>query len=295
MAIDSRLPIPTTRGWLPAAMIKPGDEVFTYQGKPTKVTLTQQYTPQECYKIWLKDGLTLVVDNKTGIPAYTKMTMKSLRAWDKHRSHPRRNATIYPQSPHRIMTFEAGRCRVPVAQPLRPQALPLIVEPHKFGAWIMTTKSVRERQTDITRELIERFGKIPNDIPEEYLLASFQQRVELLKGILSKRPRAFDPKRTQFGIGTNDVTLARQIQNLVESLSSRTSIRFNKRHGTYKVMFRSFLNLTPDQIPPKNTLEMEYRQITKVALVEPRECTYIKTEDPNNTIVVSEGFLTVSL
>lgn len=295
MGIDSRLPIPTTRGWLPAAMIKAGDEVFTYQGKPTKVTLTQQYIPETTYKIWLKDGLTLVVDNKTGIPAYTKMTMKSLRTWSKHRSHPRRNAKVLPQSPHRIMTFEAGRCRVPVAQPLRPQDLPLIVDPHTFGAWIMTTKSVRERDTEVTRDLIERFGKIPNDIPEEYLLASFEQRVSLLKGILSMRPRAFDPKRTQFGIGTNDVTLARQIQNLVESLSSRTSIRFNKRHGTYRVMFRSFLNLVPGQLPPKNPLEMEYRQITKVAPVVPRECTYIKTEDPNNTIVVSEGFLTVSL
>lgn len=295
MGIDSRLPIPTTRGWLPAGMIKAGDEVFTYQGKPTRVTLAQQYTPQQCYKLWLKDGLTLVVDNKTGIPAYTRSTMKSLRAWDKHRSHPRRNATVSPQSPERIMTFEAGRCRVPVAQPLRPDPLPLIVDPYTFGAWLMTAESVRERQGEITRELVERFGKIPKDIPEEYLLASFEQRVQLLRGILSKRPRAFDPTRTQFGIGTNDVTLARQIQNLVESLSSRTSIRFNKRHGTYKVMFRSFLNLVPGQLPPKNSLEMEYRQITKVALADPRECTYIKTEDPDNTIVVSEGFLTVSL
>ena len=276
-------------------MVKAGDEVFTYQGKPTKVTLTQQYNPPECYKIWLKDGLTLVVDNRTGIPAYTKTNMKSLRAWDKHRSHPRRNATVSPHSPHRIMVFEAGRCRVPVAQPLRPEHLPLIVDPYTFGAWLMTAKSVRERQTEITRDLIERFGKIPENIPEEYLMASFEQRVALLRGILSKRPKAFDPKRTQFGIGTNDVTLVRQLQNLVESLSSRTSIRFNKRHGTYKLMFRSFLNLVPGQLPPKNSLEMEYRQITKVAITEPRECTYIKTEDPDNTIVVSEGFLTVSL
>lgn len=295
MGIDSRLPIPTTRGWLPAAMIKPGDEVFSYTGKPTKVTLTQQYTPEAAYKIWLKDGLTLVVDNKTGIPAYNRMTMRSLRKWDKNREHPRRNPTITPQSPQRIMTFEAGKCRVPVAQPLRPQPLPLIVEPYKFGAWLMTAESVRERDTEVTRELVERFGKIPKDIPEEYLLAGFEQRVQLLRGILSKRPRAFNKSRTQFGIGTNDVTLARQIQNLVESLSSRTNIQFNKKHGSYKVMFRSFLYLTHNQIPPKNTLEMEYRQITKVALVEPRECTYIKTEDSNNTILVSEGFLTVSL
>jgi hypothetical protein len=295
MGVDSRLPIPTTRGWLPAAMIKAGDEVFTYQGKPTRVTLTQQYQPQECYKIWLKDGLTLVVDNKTGIPAYTKMTMKSLRAWDKHRSHPRRGAKVTPQGAQRIMNFEAGKCRVPVAQPIKPVALPLIVDPYTFGAWIMTSKSVRERQTEITRELVERFGKIPESIPEEYLMASFEQRVALLRGILSKRPRAFNLERTQFGIGTNDVTLARQIQNLVESLSSRTSIRYNKRHGTYRVMFRSFLNLVPGQTPPKNSLEMEYRQITKVAPAEPRECTYIKTEDPDNTFVVSEGFLIVSL
>jgi len=295
MGIDSRLPIPTTRGWVPANMIRAGDEVFSYTGKPAKVTLTQQYTPEACYKIWLKDGLTLVVDNRTGIPAYTNKSIITLRRWSKNRAHPRRDAKITPQSPERIMNFEEGRCRVPVSQPLRPNTLPLVVDPHKFGAWIMTTKSVRERDTEVTRELVERFGKIPTDIPEEYLLAGFQQRIDLLKGILSKRQKAFNVERTQFSIGTTDLQLARQIQNLVESLACQASFTYNTKNRTHYVKFRTFLNLVPGQLPPKNPLELEFRRIVKVAEAPPRECTYIKTEDPDNTIVVSEGFLIVSL
>lgn len=295
MGIDSRLPIPTTRGWIPAGMIKAGDEVFSYTGKPTKVTLTQQYTPEEAYKLWLKDGLTLVVDNRTGIPAYTNKTIITLRRWSKSRLQPRKTAAITPQSPSRIMNFEEGRCRVPVAQPLRPHTLPLVVDPHTFGAWIMTTQSVRERDTEVTRELVERFGKIPDDIPEEYLLAGFEQRVQLLKGILSKRTRAFNAEKTQFSIGTIDLQLARQIQNLVESLGCQASFTYNQRNRTNYVKFRTFLNLVPGQLPPKNPLELEFRRIMKVTAAPPRECTYIKTEDPDNTILVSEGFLTVSL
>ena len=295
MGFDSRLPVPTTRGWIPASMIKAGDEVFSYTGKPTKVTLVQQYTPEVCYKIWLKDGLTLVVDNRTGIPAYTNKSIITLRRWSKNRLQPRKNAVITPQSPERIMNYEEGRCRIPVAQPLRPITLPLVVDPYRFGAWIMTTKSVRERDTEVTRELVERFGKIPTDIPEEYLLAGFEQRVQLLKGILSKRPRAFNDERTQFSIGTTDLQLARQIQNLVESLACQAIFTYNTKNRTNYVKFRTFLNLVPGQLPPKNPLELEFRRIVKVAEAPPRECTYIKTEDPDNTILVSEGFLTVSL
>jgi len=295
MGIDSRLPIPTTRGWVPASMIKAGDEVFSYTGKPTKVTLTQQYNPPECYKIWLKDGLTLVVDNRTGIPAYTNKSIITLRRWSKKRTHPRRDSKITPQSPQRIMNFDEGRCRVPVAQPLRPNTLPLVVDPRRFGTWIMTIKSVRERDTEVTRELVERFGKIPDDIPEEYLLAGFEQRVQLLKGILSKRPRAFNQARTQFGVGTNDLQLARQIQNLVESLGCQAVFNYSTKNRTHYVKFRTFLNLVPGQLPPKNPLELEFRRIVKVTEAPPRECTYIKTEDPDNTILVSEGFLMVSL
>ena len=89
--------------------------------------------------------------------------------------------------------------------------------------------------------------------------------------------------------------LARQVQNLVESLGMQTTLSSRLNKGYYYVNFRSYLRLSETQVAPKNPHEMDYRRIYRVEQVAPRECTYIKTEDPNNTILVSEGFLTVSL
>ena len=294
MGIDSRLPIPTTSGWLPASMIKAGDEVFSYTGEPVKVALVQHYTPPACYKLWLKDGLTLVVDNRTGIPAYTTYSYKTLKRWS--REHPRKNSTLRPYSAEKILSKEAGRCRVPVAHPIRPKEIRLPVDPYEFGRWLFDVSPKRkENRSDIIRELIERYPTIPTHIPEEYLFASYNQRLALLKGILSRRPKCFSVTHTKFVLGINDMKLARQVQNLVESLGMQTTISRRLNKGYYYVNFRSYLRLSETQVAPKKPHEMDYRRIYRVEQVPPRECTYIKTDDPTNTILVSEGFLTVSL
>ena len=190
--------MPTTKGWLPAGELQAGDEVFKYTGEPVKVTLVQKYTPRHCFKLWLKDGLTLTVDEQAGIPAYAYRSYTRLREWSKTRERVRK-AKIYPVSPRDILERRAGRCRIPVAQPLRPKERSLPIEPHRFGQWIMEPRQNRRlAQTDITRELLDRYPVIPEHIPEEYLFASFEQRLALLRGILSTRPKCFKIKCPTF-------------------------------------------------------------------------------------------------
>ena len=294
MGFDARIPVPTTKGWLPAGMIQAGDEVFGQNGRPVKVTLVQKYTPRKCFKVWMKDGLTLVVDGRAGIPAYSYIEFTSLRLWSASRILPRKG-TVTPKNAESIMRREAGRCRIPVCQPIRPIEAALPVDPYVFGQWIMEPRERRRRmaQTTISRELMERYAIVPNRIPEEYLFASFEQRLALLRGILSKKPKCFNKTTTLFSLAVMDQTLARQIQNLVESFGMRSSIVYNKHSFYFRVSFRSFMRLIEDQLPPNKPLDLEYRRIRRVEDARVRECVYLKTEDPANAILVSEGFITL--
>ena len=295
MGIDARLPILTTAGWLPAKMIKAGDEIFKYTGQPVKVLSVQEYTPKVCFKIWLKEGLTLVVDGRTGIPVFDKKSKVTLTLW-KRKTRRNKTTVIYPLGPERIMSHEHGWCRIPLCQPIDPPERQFPVPPFQMGAWLFDMGWVRrQKRTDITRELLERYPKIPTNIPEEYILGSFQQRRCFLLGVVSQRPNCYNPDTRRFSISSMDIKLIKQLQCLVESLGIRTSlVRTNPGFG-YILMFKTHLRLVEGQEPPIMIHEIEYRRIVKIETVAPRPCVFIKTEDPNNTFLVSEGFLMVSL
>jgi len=295
MGIDARLPLPTTAGWLPAGQLQAGDVVFSYTGYPVKVVSIQRYTPAACYKIWLKDGLTLVVDARTGIPVFDRKSKNQLHLWTRT-TYRHEDSYVQPLSPEAILTWEFGWCRIPVCQPLRPPHRSLPVEPYEFARWMFDRSEKRRRnRTDITRELIERYPTIPTHIPEEYLFASFEQRLAFLRGILSVRTKAFSKSNCLFKIDVADRRLARQIQGLVESFGIKTYIVNARTNYRFRVCFKTILRLCEDQDIPKNVNELEYRRIMQIEKIAPRECVYIKTDDPNNTILISEGYLGVSL
>lgn len=292
MGIDAKTPIPTVSGWKPARAITAGDEVFSFDGTPTKVLSTQLYTPAECFKIWFEDGVTLVVDARTGIPIIPNMKIRTLGEWTRTRRRTS-DYTIEPLGPRLLLEKPDDRHLVPNCHPLKMPRRNLPVDPFVFGQWYNDRGAKRRRErVDITRELIERYPMIPTDIPEEYLFASFEQRLGLLRGILSQRKHCFDPKHGDFKFATRSVKVLRQVQNLVESLGLRSRIVQGGRGFWHTLRFRSLLRLVENQTPHRAIARHDCRVITKVESIPSRECIYIKSED---TLVVSEGFLTICL
>lgn len=290
MGIDARTPIPTTAGWQLARFIKPGDEVFDYKGLPVKVASVQEYTPVACHKIWMKDGLTLVVDSRTGIPVFDKDHLNRLRIW-KRKQPAREEYTLSIYTPKNLGTLETGWCRLPTCYPIRPSAKPLPLHPYDMGLWIGDPH--RDRRTKVISKLIEAYGKVPDHIPEEYLFSSFEQRLAILRGVCASRPKCHSRVSAKFRINVVSFRLFRSIHNLTESLGIRTEIA-QYRHQ-YRMVFRTNLKLVEDQMPVRRPLYEEMRRITHVTDVDIRPCVHIKLEDPNNTFLVSEGYLTVCL
>lgn len=290
MGIDARTPIPTTAGWQLARFIKPGDEVFDYTGLPVKVVSVQEYTPVVCHKIWTKDGLTLVVDSRTGIPVYDKKAFATLVKWGR-KQNPKQEYILPIYAPQNLANIETGWCRMPTCYPIKPTAKPLPLHPYDMGMWIGDPH--RDKRTKITSKLIESYGKIPDHIPEEYLFSSFEQRLAILRGVCASRPKCQSRISAKFRIYMKNLRMFRSIHNLTESLGIRTEIATNRTQ--YYMVFRTNLMLVEDQVPVRRPQYEEMRRITEVTKVDVRPCMHIKTADPNNTFLVSEGYLTVCL
>lgn len=294
MGIDARTPIPTATGWKPVKMLAPGDTVYSYDGAPAKVVSVQEYEAQECYKVWFEDGLTLITDWRTGIPVMGEKQMNSHQHW--RRENPqRRPRIIYPKGARVLIETDEDHWMVNCHPPKMPtRELP--VEPYYMGRWVMEGSAKRKRsQYNITRNLIEKYPVIPEYIPDEYLFASFEQRLDLLRGIISMRPLAYKPKDSIFSIRLRDYRTFRQIQNLLESLGIRVRAPQRVKCKEYELKFRTLLRLVEDQPVVKSATRYEFRKIKKIEKTTPRLSVFVKTDAPDNTIVVGEGYMCVSL
>jgi hypothetical protein len=160
-----------------------------------------------------------------------------------------------------------------------------------MGVWIGDPH--RDRRTQVTSKLIEAYGKIPEYIPEEYLFSSFEQRLAILRGVCASRPKCHSRISAKFRFNIKSLRLFRSIHNLTETLGIRTEIAQHQHQ--YHMVFRTNLKLVEDQMPVRRPQYEEMRRVTHVTSVDIRPCVHIKTADPNNTFLVSEGYLTVCL
>lgn len=294
MGIDARTPIPTSRGWKPAQLLAAGDTVYSYDGKPTKVVSVQVYDAQECYKAWMEGGLTLIMDWRTGIPALTERQMDTHRRWKRIKAK-HAPLTIEPVGP-RLAIEKSTRLWLINCQPLKMPNRDLPVEPYYLGRWMFERSRKRKAaQYQVTRALIERYPTIPDYIPDEYLFASFEQRLDLLRGIISLRPLSYKKKVSNFSVRLKDYRSYRQLQCLVESLGIRTMGLKQAKRKDFEVRFRTVLRLLPEQPLSRSTIRNEFRKILKIEGTTPRKCVHIQTTAPENTLVVSEGYMCVSL
>ena len=293
MGFDARTPVPTVFGWKPAALIEPGDTVFSYDGQPTKVVSVQEYTPAACYKLWMPDNLTLVVDGRTGLPTITHLQMEILRKWGrKEKRH--KEMLIEPRGPQALMEDKRNK-RLINCWPLQMPERELPVDPFVIGQWIFDrSKRRRDRRYDITRQLIEKYPTIPQYIPEEYFFASFAQRLNLVRGIFADMG-SFNPKLSTFMYTCRNYKMLRQVQNIIESLGITTKMTQHGNEQRYHLTFKTFLKLRDDQTSNGREFYFEFRMVKRVEEVAPRKCFYIKTENPDNTVVVSEGYLPICL
>jgi hypothetical protein len=135
-------------------------------------------------------------------------------------------------------------------------------------------------------------GTPTHKIPNNYLLASVEQRTELLRGILHAKADQFSEKKNSFRFTSKHRTIILQIQGLLESLGHRTTIYYDPWRKYYLLKFRSKLNLMDGQkFSSKITIHHGRRFIKSVTKLPAQLCVHIETDGLDNSILVGEGFI----
>jgi hypothetical protein len=266
-------------------------------------------------------------DNKLGFlvetPKYRKRTYEY-----KHVQPFRRPLKLFQAEvlEHLELTDDRNRhiFSVPTAKPLALPHQDLPVPPFIFGFWFFnqrahgklaapskTTEYIHEKFRDHGYKV--QVGKLintgerefetipsvrsqlipnpPTKIPENYLLASAEQRTELLSGILYAKSRQYNKSNDRFRITSAHYGTILQLQGLVESLGHRSSVTYDETYLYYTISFKSRVKLIENQSSPPIRVHQARRYITNVAQIQDQLCVHIETTAPDNTILVGEGFI----
>jgi hypothetical protein len=131
----------------------------------------------------------------------------------------------------------------------------------------------------------------PTKIPNNYLLASPEQRTELLQGILHAKRNRYIKTDDRFQFTSKHEVLARQVQMLAESLGCKTSLNFQQTEKKFVLSIKTRLKLTDEQTPRPIKLRQGWRLISAVREIQPQACVYIQTNGPDGSFLVGEGFI----
>ena len=327
MAILATEKILTLDYWKPAGKIEVGDYVFDRNGKIVQVKLAQQYMSKNCYQVMLNDWLSISGDNKLQLPIQTPKYRQRLINYKGKRKFTR---PLRPMSVETLLEIPLVNKNsrklysIPTTNPLELPHKDLPVPAFVFGFWFFarkarskmtaargTTEYVTEKLKDhgylpkmyavhctgeprfIIRPTVlsQLIPNVPRTIPNNYLLASKEQRIDLLSGILCAKNRLLDEKTQFFSMAIKQYELARKIQMLAESLGCVTTVTHRTVQNDYVVKFRSFVKLHPNHQPAPLKVHYGHRFISKISPLPPQMCVHIETTGEDNTILVGEGFI----
>lgn len=327
MAILAIEKVLTHNYWKPASKIEVGDYLFDRLGKPTKVTLVQEYYAQECYRVTLSDGLTISGDKHLTFPTenlkYRTRTYTYKNVLKFRRPLKPLSVDVLNNQPL-VGKRNSIKYSIPSTKPIELSYQDLPVHPFVFGFWFFNKNinnniSLPKEHKDTLNQKFKDAGykvthyrckrthrrlysteprvemqliaRIPALIPNNYLLASPEQRIQLLSGILYSKRAQYNVSKDMFRITNKTGNIIRQIQGLVESLGIKTNLNYRKDFNEYTLTFRSRLQLMDHQVSPKIKVHQARRYIELIKKIEPQMCVHIETEGVDKSFLVGEGFI----
>lgn len=327
MAILATERVLTLDWWKPAEKLAVGDYVFDKDGKIVQVKLVQQYYSEDCYEVTFSDYLSIRGDSRLGFPIedqkYRKRLDEYIGVFKFTRPLRHYDAQFLLSSPLKDKR-ERSVYSVPTAQPLQLPHQTLPVPPFVFGFWFFNRKAHQKlnapsgRHEEVTQKLRDYGYKvtlgrkrpgnrqeftvspsiesqlvpnIPQNIPQNYLLADKEQRTQLLSGIVLSKGGQYNPDTDTFTISNKHFPTISRIQMLAESLGIKTAVQHRPKLETYTIMFRTKHQLLENQQSPKLKVHHARRYITKIEKIQPQVCVYVETSAKDNTLLAGEGFI----
>lgn len=286
-------PIPTPRGWVKAGDIRPGDEIFGSDGKPTTVTHTWWWDDQQMYKVKFNDGAEIVVGEnhdwslltakRRESKKFDDLIVKSTKELyeDGVRFSPRKKGNNKAQ--YKFYLPLTGPVEYPeVELPLDPYALGTLLGDGHFGE----TVTMNCNDTHIRERVVERIpyrvlyddrhearravfysdikgpitdlnlmGVKSRDkfIPDIYLMAHVEARKELLYGLMDADGGVKKNSRPKFH--SYSKSLAYGVKELVLSLGGVARVKVvSRKDGDTEYCVDLWTPFNPFTLPRKANL-----------------------------------------
>ena len=324
MALLANQKVLTLDYWKPASKLEVGDYVFDRKGRPVQITLIRQYRSEQCYEVLFGDNMSIAGDINLGFPTETELYRKKLR---KYKGKKQFKRPLKPMTLEYLLTQSLRQRRdgrfsfsTPTTLPLELPHQDLPVPPFIFGYWFVNRKSkghmvfskgnekiITERFRDYGYKIIpgekhpngerqfitvpeiksQLFPPNPAKIPNNYLLASKEQRLELLSGIIYGKSRQYSVKKDQFRITHTYYPALIGMIGLIESLGAQCSIKLDKT-----IFFKTRLRIVDNQVSPPVKVHLGRRFIRSIEPIAPQLCVHVQTNGEDNSILVGEGFIT---
>lgn len=303
--------IPTPNGWTTMEKINIGDELFDKDGNITKVLGKSQIKNKPCYKITFDDKTEVVCDNE--------------HLW-----------TLEDNTVVNVLDLKI-KDKISVTKPLILSKQNLPIDPYILGLWLgdgrnkngeisnadeFIFEEIKRRGYSIG-ENINKKGSCPSKtiyglitelnklnllnnkhIPNIYLRASFDQRLDLLRGLMDSDGNV-NSVRKQAVFTTCNKILSNNVKELLLSLGQRVNqgninrdTNFKDNINIYPLHFRP-ININPFLLPRKSKRILKTwgsgnshrRLIKKIELINNQNTQCIMVDSPSNTYLCTENMI----
>lgn len=341
LALDTKIPIPG--GWTTIGELKTGDKVYGLNGKPCNVVTAHDVLyNRDCYRITFDNGEQIVADSEH--EWYTE-TKSERRHTGSVKTTQQIFDTLYAgkEPNHRIPSCITGISGVRNNLPIDPYVLGVwLGDGNSDGATITVGKRDIVDMLDILQKQQSQFDKLTlheystevytvristnehvktkslstllgehnlknnKHIPEEYLYADRQQRLDLLQGLVDSDGYINKNGTCQF-YNTN-IELVKQTKRLVESLGYKVTykeytpklyniecskaavITFKPVEYVCRLSFkRSRIKVKPFTVQSKYRAQWHY--IKNVEKVESVPVRCITVDTPDSLFLVGESYI----
>ena len=258
--------IPTVKGWKTMGLIREGDQVFGPDGEPTTVTfVTETMHDRKCYEVVFSDGQTIVCDAD-------HLWATSSVYERKHEKHTVRTTeeiknTISVRRREKLIRNHSIPC---LSNPLKFPKKNLKINPYLLASWLCNGDkrhahiNLNHSRTHVTRKIremgLEIYSYYTSDVhflvkglyedleelkllnnkhvPDDYLNASPEQRLMLIRGFMDNAGRCSNSGNMSFE--TRNLGIYEAFSLLLMGMGikvSRSKSKSKKGITTYRVGF----------------------------------------------------------
>ena len=325
--------IPTLNGWSTIAGLQEGDIIFDKDGNPTKILHKSEIHYNPCYKITFDNGDTIIADHehRWEISFSTSKKSKYHGEYKVQVMTTEEIANYLKNLPEKRTSYDIPKIVNP--KPLNLENKNLPIDPYVLGCWLgdgsKQCGAITNETNNVLAEIQRRGYSLGDDIsaenrtstytilgiyrklkelnlinnkhiPDIYQRASYEQRLDLLRGLMDT-DGYYNSKRKRFVMETSQEWQCYDFIKLLSSLGIK-STKFDiikklngKEFHEYSINF-STKGLNPflmrnQEIEYPTRDACSYRNIDKVELVEtiPTQC--LEVDSPSHTFLCTNKMI----